>query len=1442
MWEEQNAVLVADADSRRRRHLVELLADHYRVTAVEDGPAALGELNRRRFQLVLLASRLPNEPSPGVLQRIRRESGRHTLPVMVMLEDRDSAEPEVWQRAFDDGASDVLRSPLIDAEVLARIAATLQHVQQSAQAADKLQKEQSRLQMALQAARMVAVEWDLVSDRISVSENAAEIFGELPAAVFEDSERAFALVHPEDVQRVRAAVQDAIADQSEFQVQYRLVRPDNGEIVWLEQRGYVLADPDGRPHRLVAVSIDITARRDAETAIQEREQYLQAIFETTPECIKIVSADGRLKRMNSAGLKMIEADPQHRIVGQSVYRVIAPEHQEAFREFNRQVCGGQGGVLQFDIVGLKGSRRQMETHAVPLQMADGETVQLAITRDVSERRQNEAALRDSEERFRQMADKAPAMLWVADARGDFTMLSQGWYDFTGQEAGEGLGDGWVGAIHPDDREKVDRVFRAALEQKVSFSIDYRLRRRNGEYRMALGSGRPLFGSEGGFEGFIGSVIDMHQRWLAEEFRAEQTRILGMITSEEPLKEILIELVRYVERRIPDCMGSILLADNDGQRLLLGAAPRIPESYNQAIDGVSIGPDVGSCGAAAYRRETVVVTDIQTDPKWSDFRDLAEQHGLRACWSQPIISADDTLLGTFAIYFDAQRHPSIAELESLQELARFASIAIERPRAQAALRDSERRFRALTSATSDVIYRMNADWSVMRQLDGRHFVVDTREPSADWMETYIPVDDQQHVRDVVQAAARDRAVFELEHRVNRVNGETGWVYSRAVPILDDQGRLVEWFGAATDVTERKQTEQLQQQVTRTLATVIEQSPLGIYLVDSHFKIAQVSLGAEPAFRNVQPVLGRDLADVMHTIWPSPFADEVIRIFRHTLETGVPYVSPGLTEKRKDSGSVESYEWQVNRITLADGSYGVVCYYFDTTRLQQAAEALRASEERFRMLADNMSQLAWTCDELCQVNWYNQRWYEYTGTTSAEMQGEGWKRVHHPDHLARVEQSIDDARASGSVWEETFPLRAKDGRYRWFLSRAVPIRDDDGRIVRWFGTNTDVTELRETQQLLHEADRRKDEFLAMLAHELRNPLAPIRSGLDILSLAEDLEHADVVRIMQEQVTHVVRLVDDLLDMSRILRGKVELRKDLIPLDATVRKAIDAVEGTIHSHGHRLSVSLPSQPVWLDADPVRIVQVLENLLNNATKYMDGEGAIDFCASVEGNTLSIEVRDEGVGIEPDFLPRVFELFAQSDKSLDRSKGGLGIGLTLVRQLVEMHGGRVSVSSDGQGRGSCFRVELPVTEAPSNAASAELDPDSVGHPRRIVVVDDNRGAAMLLTRLLQKLGDHTIQAAHDGLSALQLIREQRPEIVLLDIGLPGLSGYDVAAALREDSQFDNLLLIALTGYGQEQDRARSKEVGFDEHLVKPPSIDQMKFVLSHPKLSRHPEAEHQAG
>eukprot|EP00913_Durusdinium_trenchii_P008905 g8371.t1 len=1469
--DDRPVVLVADDNADMRQYVVRLLAENYQVIAVADGEAALNAARRQHPDLILSDIMMPRMDGFELLGELRKDRQIADIPV-IMLSARAGEESRV--EGMTAGADDYLVKPFSARELLARVGAHLQMARQRKEAMEAVQQGEERLRMAMSAARMLVWEWDPHADNVVLSENAAEILGLPPGTTLEKSEEAFALVHKDDVDRVRSVIEQAVSQSGAFQIEFRMVRPDNGETIWFEERGHAVRDESGATALLVGVATDVTDRKRAEIALEQREAHLRAIVESTPECIKIVDAEGTLLQMNPAGLQMVEAEPNTVNTGACVYDFIAPEFRDEFRAFNQRVCAGEPDVLQFDLIGRKGTRRHLESHAVPLPGSNGEFTQLALTRDitnrkqaetalrkerdllrvtlasigdavittdtnahitnmngvaetltgwsiddaigkpletifrivnedtretvenpavkalregaivglanhtiligkdgrntpiddsaapiqgddgvligcvlvfrdVTERRQHELALRESEAHFRTIADNVPAMLWMTHPDSSCSFLSRGWFEHTGQSQEEGLGHGWLNVVHPDDRERVGRIFEEANRNRTSFAFDYRLRCADGSYRWAIDSGRPRIDHDGKFLGFIGSVIDVHERKKAEEFRSGQAGILEMITSEEPLETILTALVDFIERQIPAAIGSILLCSPDTKRLLHGAAPRLPQAYNDAIHGVEIGPGVGSCGTAAFRGESVIVEDIEIDPLWKDYKHLAEECGLRACWSQPIHSADGSLLGTFAIYFSEPRSPRADEIRILKETARFAGIAIDRPRAQKALRESEERFRAFTNATSDTVYRMSADWSEMRQLDGRQFIADTLEPTREWLDTYIHPGDQSLVLSKVHEAIAGKSVFELEHRVRRVDGTMGWTLSRAIPMLDDDGEIVEWFGAASDVTPRKIAEEAQRRIAATFAALIEKSPLGIYVVDSQFRVSIVSEGAAPAFRNVQPVIGRDFGDVMHTIWPESFANEAIHIFRHTLETGETYVSPGLTEKRRDIGAIESYEWQVNRVMLADGRFGVVCYFFDTTRLQQALRALRDSEERFRMLADNMSQLAWTCEELGDINWYNQRWLDYTGCDLEEMLHWGWKAVQHPDHIDRVVESVIRSRESGKVWEDTFPLRGKDGEYRWFLSRAVPIRNEQGEIVRWFGTNTDITEqlrtqeeLRDLADRLSETDRRKDEFLATLAHELRNPLAPIRTGLEAIRLSNnDFETiAEVRETMERQTQQLITLVDDLLDVSRITRGKLELRKCRIELAEIVRNAVEASQPFIDESDHELSLSLPDEPVELNADPHRLSQVLSNLLNNSAKYTPDGGHIRLAAERETDAILITVSDNGIGIPAEKLDSIFEMFTQ------------------------------------------------------------------------------------------------VVAASDGVEAFELLKTFRPDIILSDVEIPGMNGLQFARELRQRDEFANLFLVAVTGSGLPDDRQKTREAGFDEHVTKPPSVDQMAELLAHPR------------
>ena len=492
------------------------------------------------------------------------------------------------------------------------------------------------------------------------------------------------------------------------------------------------------------------------------------------------------------------------------------------------------------------------------------------------------------------------------------------------------------------------------------------------------------------------------------------------------------------------------------------------------------------------------------------------------------------------------------------------------------------------------------------------------------------------------------------------------------------------------------------------TLLNGAPLGVYLVDADFRIREMNPVALPAFGDVPGgVIGRDFSEVIHIVWEKEYADEIVDIFRTTLATGEPYVMPERGEFRADRQVFEYYEWRLDRITLPDGRYGLVCYFRDISAHVHARLMLAHSERELR-----------------------------------------------------------------------------------------------------------------------EADRRKDEFLALLAHELRNPLAPIRTGLELLRLSGD-RPATVRRMrtmMERQVGHMVRLIDDLLDVSRITSGKIVLQRVPTPIDELVQGAIDAQRAAIEAAGITFSVQLPDRPCVVDVDPTRFVQVLSNVLHNAVKFTPARGEIRVVAEASPldspqSELTIAVSDTGIGIPAQILPRVFDLFVQGEHAAGQQHSGLGIGLALARRLMEMHEGRIEARSEGPGRGSTFTISVPQSQRRAESSPARNEARHTNS--RVLIVDDNQDAANSMAMLVQALGG-TAKTSYDAVSGLDALEEFRPDIVVLDIGMPGTDGYEMCQQIRRKPADRHIVVIALTGWGHPQDKQRALDVGFDAHLTKP--VDPAAF------------------
>ncbi|WP_437655810.1 hybrid sensor histidine kinase/response regulator [Sorangium sp. So ce1182] len=449
--------------------------------------------------------------------------------------------------------------------------------------------------------------------------------------------------------------------------------------------------------------------------------------------------------------------------------------------------------------------------------------------------------------------------------------------------------------------------------------------------------------------------------------------------------------------------------------------------------------------------------------------------------------------------------------------------------------------------------------------------------------------------------------------------------------------------------------------------------------------------------------------------------------------------------------------------------------------------------------------------------NREFCELTGYSEAELLRLTFFELMHPDDRQREIAAYAQA-VSGSQreWRTEKRYVRKDGSIRWVAVRGAVLRDERGKAVRTVGVIHDITALKQAEQALLDADRRKDEFLATLAHELRNPLSAIQFSLRVSQMPSVPEprRAWAQSVMQRQLSQLGRMVDDLLDVSRITRGKIILQREPLDLGHVIAQAVAAVTPLIDGARHALSLDVGPSPLAVFGDSARLEQVIVNLLTNAAKYTREGGRIRLSARREGAEAVLRVSDTGYGIPREMLPRIFGLFEQAHPTLDRSRGGLGIGLTLVKRLVEMHGGSVSAASEGEGRGSEFTVRLPAVDAPGRPAEAAA-PAPVGRARRVLVVDDNRDHALGLALFLEQAG-HVTALAHDGTSALEVARSFAPEVVLLDIGLPEMDGYEVARRLRGAPGAGAPRIVALTGYGQPDDLRRSREAGCDAHLVKP--------------------------
>ena len=794
------------------------------------------------------------------------------------------------------------------------------------------------------------------------------------------------------------------------------------------------------------------------------------------------------------------------------------------------------------------------------------------------------------------------------------------------------------------------------------------------------------------------------------------------------------------------------------------------------------------------------------------------------------------------------------------------------RAEEALRTSEERFRLMADAAPVLIWLSGTDklctWFNKAWLDfvGRSM---EEELGNGWADNVHP-EDFDRCLDTYTAAFDALRPFSMEYRLRRHDGEYRWVLDSGIPRHESGGRFAGYIGSCIDITDRKHAEDDLRGAEQVIRSVVDNVIDAIITIDDRGSVLSFNPAAEKIFGYAgSEIIGRNVK----TLMPEPYHrehDGYIANYLRTGEAKIIGIGREVVGRRKD-GSTFPMDLAVGEFHVADRRHftGIVRDITERKRIEAEREK---TVERLQLLWEAARVLLTTGEPDAMLRGLFVRLSPHLGLDvyfnymvkeeSAALRLESFAGI--PEEEARGLERLEYGQAvCGTVALDRRPMVAtsiqqsddpklalvKGYGIRAYACHPLMVGDEllgtlsfGSRSKDWFDADEldflrtichYVTVAYERAQLirgLRESDRRKDEFLATLSHELRNPLAPMLNALEILGRGDDDRNfTEQARgMMERQLSQLVRLVDDLLDISRITSGKLQLRKQRVELADVLDMAIETARPRIEASAHEVTIAMPPEPVYVEADPTRLAQAFTNLLNNAAKYTEKGGRIWLTAERRGGEAVVSVRDTGIGIAPDHLPRVFTKFSQAAPALERDHGGLGIGLSIVKGLIDLHGGAIEARSDGRKKGSEFTVRLPVVRAPAGEPATSDESEKVHRVRkfRILVVDDMRDAADSLTLILRMMG-HDVITAYDGLEAVQTAAAFRPDVALLDIGLPRMNGYEAARRIREEPGGDKIALIALTGWGQDEDKRRAREAGFDHHLTKPVDPAGLESLLA---------------
>lgn len=1079
---------------------------------------------------------------------------------------------------------------------------------------------------------------------------------------------------------------------------------------------------DGEVEAVAGTTRDVTERKQTEDQLRRNHDTFFELIQNNPFGVYVVDADFRLRQVSLGAQKVFETIRP--LVGgdfAEVLRSLWPEPfaSQAIARFRHTLDTGEPYSAPSTIERRAdiGVVESYDWRIERISMPDGQYGVVCYFYDLTERQKWEATLLASEERLRLATQAAELGIWTWQPDGDIVVWeNERPYEIFGMSRTEPpLTAARFKAefLQPEDLDTFEKSFGRTLQIKAPLLCECRIRRMDGQLRWIEFTGRAVDGEEN--VRLIGTVQDITDRREAEKaLRESEARHRFAVTVADTIRPLAdpVDVRAEASRVLGERLGAnrVLYFEVQGEDYVVerdytDAAPSMVGRYPIA----SFGPEL----LAVYRDgRTVAEADVDALSSLT----MGEKEAFAAVQIRSYIGVplvkDGVFVAGFGVHASTVREWTPTEIALTEETAERTWAAVERAKAEAALRASEESRRLALDAAELGTFNIDPTSNTLTTDERFRIIFAGSTAAMDYEQAFAAIhpDDQERIRGAVAAATRleDPAAYAQEYRVVHPDKSVHWVLAKGRANFAGQGlqrRIVSFDGTVSDITAQKESEM----------------------------------------------------------------------------------------------------------------------------------RMRESEERFRLMADAAPVMIWMSGRDKLFNWYNQPWLDFTGRTMAEEVGGGATEVIHPDDLVRTQPIYTAAFDARTPFSMEYRLRRHDGEFRWMICNGVPRCRADGEFEGYIGSCFDVTDYKNAQAALLDADRRKDEFLATLAHELRNPLAPIHNGLQILQAEGVSGTVEQARAMMErQLTQLIRLVDDLLDVSRVTSGKLALRKERVELRAIIDAAIETSRPVIDQAGHELAVVVPDEPILVDADATRLAQVVANLLNNSAKYTRRGGHIRLAVRMEKGMAVVGVADDGIGIPPHMVGKVFEMFTQVDRALEKTTGGLGIGLSLVKGLVEMHGGTIEARSEGEGRGSEFIMRLPVAVAVTQKAEPAVVAPQAGSSRRrrILVADDNVDSARSLGRLLE-LNGNDVRTAHDGLQAVKAAEAFQPEVILLDIGMPELNGHEVCRRIRELPWGRNATLVAMTGWGQEEDKRQSHEAGFDLHLVKPVDFVAIKKLLSSLKTEK---------